>query len=776
MRHVLTLQRARRSLLLIGAGLLWQGMAWAFTPFTIRSIKAEGLQRLELGTVLTYLPLSVGDQLNDTTSAQAIRALYASGLFRDVELLKGKNDALIIEVQERPQIAEFEIKGNEKIGGDKLKESLRQIGLVKGALFKRDLLDQLTQDLRGQYYANGFYAVDIKTTVDDLPNNRVSIHIKVGEGKPAKIKQINIIGNVTFPESTLLDQLKLKTPYHFLGIGNPFQTSDQYSREQLSGDLEALQSYYQDRGYLKFGINSVQVAISPSKKDVYITINVDEGDKYKVSGFTFSGDTVLNTDFLGQLVTTQAGEEFSRKQATDTASRIESALSDIGYAFAKVTPLPEVDDPKHEVRINYAVTPGRRVYVRHISFSGYGDTRDSTLRREMRQLEAAPFSKGAVERSRVRLQRLPFVEAATVKTTPVPGTKDQVDVNYDLKLRAPGSIQFGIGFSGAGGFLLSGSVTHTNFLGTGNTVSLSATNSQVNRAFSLSWTNPYFTADGISQTVDVFFNKSKSVIRFSSGFDTNTIGGDLVYGLPLSEFATLSLGGGASRTAVTTFPGVTANEVLAFVLQNGTQFSEFTLKGGVARDTRNRTFFATRGMLDQLRLNLQLPGSGLEYYTLNLRHEQYIPLLFKTFLQFNANIGYVDTYGKTKGTPPWENLFAGGAGTVRGFKDGFLGPLDSNGNPFGGRLLTTTQSLLVIPLPIPTDQKTTRFGLFFDAGNVFAKPGDFSVNQLRASGGVAVQWFSPLVGLMDLSYAFPVHRLPGDRTSGFQINFGNSFQ
>lgn len=771
MTELLASSRVRRLLLVLAFGLLWQSAAWAFQPFTIRAIKAEGLQRLELGTVLTYLPLSVGDQLNDLTARQAIRSLYKSGLFSDVELLKGSDDTLIIKVKERPQIADFSIKGNEKVGGDKLKDSLKQVGLTKGALFKRDLLDQLTHELRSQYYANGYYAVDIKTTVDKLPNNRVDIKVRVGEGEPAKIKQINILGNVAFSESTLLGQFKLKPENGW----NPFQTSDHYSREQLSGDLEALQSFYQDRGYLKFSISSVEVALSPDFKDVYITVNIDEGDKYKVKGFKFTGDTVLNTDFLAKLVSTKPGQEFSRKEATDTANRIESALSDIGYAFAKVTPVPEIDEARKEVTINYAVQPGHRVYVRHITFSGYGDTQDSTLRREMRQLEAAPFSKSAVERSRVRLQRLPFVEEAKVKTTPVPGSPDQVDVNYDLKLRAPGSIQFGVGYSGFYGFLISGSITHTNFLGTGNTVSLTAQNSQVQRQFDLSWTDPYFTADGISQTVNLEYTHSKGVIRFSSGFDTNTIGGSLVYGLPLSEYTTWSLGGGISRTAVTTFPAFSSDQILDFVLHNGTLFNEYTFKTGIARDTRNRTFFATRGMLDRLQLNLQVPGSDLEYYTANFQHEQYIPFLFKTFFQFNGNIGYVDTYGKTQGVPPYENFFGGGPGSVRGFKTGYLGPLDSNGFPFGGRLLTTAQTLLVIPLPLPTDQKTTRFGVFYDIGNVFATPGQFSFGQLRQSTGIAVQWFTPIIGLLNLSYAFPIKKEPGDVIERFQITFGTGF-
>ena len=770
MRRYPRLNLPLRFLLVFAAGIVCQGAAWGFQPFTVRAIRADGLQRLDLGTVLTYLPVSVGDRINDVTARQSLHSLYESGLFQNVELLRQGN-TLVVKLRERPQIADFKIKGNDKVGGDQLKKSLKDVGLTKGELFKRDTLDQLTQELQRQYYANGYYAVDINTKVDKLPNNRVDINVKVGEGDPATIKDINIVGDSAFPEDDLLDQFKLKTPNWW----NPFQKTDHYSREQLGGDLESLSSYYQDRGYLKFSVSSVQVALTPDKKDVYITINVDEGDLYKVKGYSFSGNTILNKKFLDQLISTHPGDTFSRKEATDSADRIESALADIGYAFAKVTPQPRVDDGGNLVSLDYSVDPGKRVYVRHIGFSGYGSTNDSTLRREMRQLEAAPFSKSAVERSRVRLARLPFIEDAKVKTTPVPGTDDQVDVDYTVKERQPGSIQFGVGYSGYQGFLISAGITHTNFLGTGNTISLNAQNSQVERAISLSWTDPYFTEDGISQTIDLTYRRDKGVIRFNSGFDTNTIGADVVYGIPLSEYTSLQLGAGASRTALNTFPSYSANEVLNFVLNNGTVYNEYTFKTGISRDTRNRTFFATRGMLDQISLDLQTPVSDLDYYTVSYRHEQYIPLPYDFFIQFNGNIGYINTYGSTKGVPPYENFYAGGPGTVRGFKAGYLGPKDSNGYPYGGTLRTTAETLLVLPLPLVSNNTTTRAGVFFDIGNVFARPGDFQFNQLRQSVGVAFQWFTPIVGLLNLSIGYPIKRLPGDNTQYFQITFGNGF-
>ncbi len=748
-----------------------QGAAWAVEPFKIREIRAEGLQRLEIGTVLTYLPLAVGDELNDNTSREAIRGLYGSGLFQDVALNRD-GDALVIKVKERPEIASFSIKGNDKIGGEELDKSLKDLGLAQGELFKRELLDQVQQELRRQYYANGYYDVDIDSHVDTLPNNRVDIKIQVTEGPASKIKEINILGNKSFPKATLLEQLKLQSTIWW----KLFQKSDRYSKQQLGGDLEALSSYYQDRGYLQFNIISVQVELSPDKKDVYVTLNLDEGDKYTVKSHRFSGETVLNEDFLNRLVSTPDGSQFSRREATESSDRIEAALSDIGYAFAKVTPLPEVDEAKRQVSLNYYIEPGKRAYIRHINFVGNAGTNDETLRREMRQLEASPFSKSAVERSRVRLQRLPFIESAEVETKPVPGADDLVDIEYKVKERQPGQVQFGVGYSGSQGFLISASVSNSNFLGTGNTVSVTAENSYLTRQLNLSWTDPYFTSDGISQTISTYYRRSKGVIRYSSGFDYDVIGADLTYGIPLSEFTFLRIGGGASRTSLQTFPGNTSDQVLEFVINNGTSYNEYQLHTGIARDTRNRTFFASSGSLSRLNVDVAIPGSDLLYYNASLQQQQYLVLPYQFFAEFDGTVGYINRYARTIGVPPYQNYFAGGPNTVRGYRDGTLGPRDTPfDNPFGGKLRTTAQSQLVLPLPVVSDNKTTRMGLFFDIGNVYDKAGDFKVSQLRQSTGLAFSFFTPILGLLDLSYAFPLNAKPGDETQHFQLTFGSGF-
>lgn len=762
--------KARGALLTLIAVAALPHAAWAFEPFVIKQVRAEGLKRLELGTVLTYLPLSVGDELTETASRQAIRSLYSSGLFLDVQLER-EGDDLVIKVKERPAIASFKIEGNEKVGGDELNKSLKDAGLAEGELFKRALLDSVEQELRRQYYANGYYDVAIEAKVTDLPNNRVDIGIKVTEGKVTKIKEINIIGNKAFKKDVLLEQLKLRKT-HWI----PFQRSDRYSKQQLGGDLETLSSYYQDRGYLQFNISSVQVALSPDKQDIYVTLAVEEGKVYKVKDHRFSGEIVLNEKFLDLLTSTKTGSVFSRKEATETGTRIEAALSDIGYAFAKVTPVPEVDEPNRKVGINYFIEPGKRAYIRRINFQGHSGTNDETLRREMRQLEAAPFSKSAVERSRVRLARLPFIEEAEVETKPVAGSDDLVDIEFKVKERAPGSIQFGVGFSGAQGFLINASITNTNFLGTGNRVQLAADTSTFNRSVSLSLTDPYFTQDGISQTVSTFFRKSQSVIRFSSGFDTNVVGGDLTYGIPLSEFTSLRVGAGVSQTAVKTFANASSDNILNFVIRNGTNFTEFQLRTGIARDTRNRTFFASSGALTRLNFDIAVPVSDLTYYNTSLSHEQFFPLPFKFFAQVQGTVGYVERYGSTKDVPPYELFFAGGANTVRGYRDGSLGPRDfPNNNPFGGKLRTTAQADLVLPIPVVSDNKTTRASFFYDIGNVYAQPADFSVSSLRQSYGISFSFFTPILGLLSLSYAFPVNDKPGDNTNNFQINFGTGF-
>jgi outer membrane protein insertion porin family len=764
--------RLSRKLLWIVLGSLLSIPAWAFEAFIVEHIRVEGLQRLEVGTVLTYLPLSAGDEINEQSGQQAIRALYGTGLFQDVSLER-EGGTLVIRVQERPSISSLSIEGNKKLGGDELKKGLADAGLAEGELFRRALLDGVEQELRRQYYANGFYGVRIKTEVVEEPDNRVKVAIKITEGEVAKISQINIVGNTAFTDEELLKTFKLE-PTRAIAF---FQKTDRYSKQQLLGDLEGLSSYYQDRGYLRFSVDSVQVALSPDKRDIFITINVSEGRVYKVRDFSLSGNLVLTEEQLRRLITIKPGDTFSRREATEGGNRISAVLSDLGYAFAKVDPLPEIHDEAQEVSINFRIDSGKRVYVRRINFTGHAKTNDETLRREMRQLEGAPFSRTAVERSRTRLARLPFIEEAEVETKPVPGTEDQVDVSFTVKERPPGSIQLGIGFSDASGFLISGSVTHTNFRGTGDRVEFSAQNNEFSKQISASWTDPYATRDGVSRTIAAFFRKSEQVIRFSSGFNINAAGLSLTYGLPISEFSALRVGLAYEQTSVDTFQNVTSDELIDFTIENGTKFDAYELRTGISRDTRNRTVFATSGMLNRINFDLVLPGSDLTYYRGVFDHEQYIPLRRDFIVQLKGRLGFADGYGDSSDIPPYENFFAGGFESVRGFRDGTLGPRDTpppgrESNPFGGKLVTTLQSELIVPTPLESNNKSTRLSVFYDIGNVFAEPGDFSFTDLRQSTGVAFYWLTPFFGVLKVSLAFPLNEEEGDEIDRFQISFG----
>lgn len=743
----------------------------AFDDFTIEQIDAVGLQRLDLGTVLTYLPVSTGDELNARTSQQSIRALYDTGLFTNVALARDGN-TLLIRVVERPAINSFEIEGNRKIKGEDLDESLASAGLAQGELFRRVVLDQVSQELRRQYYANGYYDVAIESEVTEIPGNQVDIKIEVKEGTVAQIKQINIVGNEAFSDAELLDAFTLEESVAW----KLFQRSNRYSKQQLVGDLEGLTSYYLDRGYLKFNVESVQVSLTPDKKDIYVSINVFEGKPYTISEVEYAGKLILNEAVYPQLVRINPGDTFSRKAATDASSIISDALANYGYAFSEVRPLTELDEEAQTVKLQFFVEPGKRVYVRRINFSGNIKTRDETLRREMRQFEGAVFSRVAVERSRTRLARLAFVQEANVDTQPVPGTEDLVDVNFDIVERPPGSVQLGVGFSGSQGFLLTGSVTHSNFFGTGNRVAASIDSNEFSRAISGSWTDPYATDDGISRTIALSYRESEQVIRFSSGFDTNTGNASVTYGFPISEFSAVRLGAGLEAVTVTTFPNSTATEVLDFVINEGSKFINYELRTGISRDTRNRTIFATRGSVNRLNLDVTVPGSDLTVIRAQFSNQVYVPIYKGLFMELNNSLAFVDGYGDTKNIPPYERLFAGGSRSIRGFRDGTLGPRDTPfNNPFGGKLRTYAQTEIIIPTPLETDNKSTRLSVFFDIGNTFNEPEDWEFSDLRRSYGVAYTWFTPFLGVLDLSYAIPLNDVIGDEVDRFQITFGTGF-
>jgi len=776
--------------------------------FTVGDIRVEGLQRISEGTVFNYLPVNIGDRLDQQRVEEALRALYGTGFFSDVELRRD-GGTLVVAVQERPSIESFTIEGNKDIKTEDLEKSLRNVGLARGKTFNESTLDEVKRFLTDQYYSRGKYGVRVDTTVEELPDNRVRIAIDISEGKRSKIRQINIVGNEAFDDDELLDQLKLQTP-NWLSW---YRQDDRYSREELSGDIEKLRSYYLDRGYANFDVSSTQVTIAPERDDMFVTINVEEGEVYRISDVKIAGNLVVPEEDLRGLVQVRKGDVFSRRMLTATTELMALRLGQDGYAFAKIDPVSQEDKETKEIAVTFLVDPGSRAYVRRINFSGTTSINDDVLRREMRQMEGGYLSNAAVERSKLRLQRLPYIEQVDVETTPVPGSPDLVDVDFKIKEGLPGQFSGGIGYSESQSVLLNGSFVHSNFMGTGNRVAAEANAGQYSKVFSLSHTDPYTTIDGVSRTVSATWRRISQFTQASSDFETDTGTLALDYGWPISEYQSLRLGLAAQRSDLLTDPNNSAEQALVWVQNNGdtytqdanygmppisyeyfgTQFDTYSLVIGWGFDSRNRGIFADRGARHRLNVSYTLPFSDVEFYTVNYDYLQFIPISrWFTFL-WNTEIGYGYDIGDTTSIPPYRRFFAGGPESVRGYAESRHGPKDSFGNPYGGNLKVTSQFELLLPMPEKW-RNSARFSLFFDAGNVFStdsvtytgKDGvtpveyDFDAGDIKLSTGVAVQWLAPL-GVFRFSFAFPLNAKDGtdvlyaDRTEGFQFSIGQAF-
>lgn len=759
------------------AGLL-AASAWAFEPFVVRDIRVEGLQRISAGTVFNYLPVKVGEVFDEARSAEAIRALFKTGFFSDVRIER-EDDVLVISVAERPAIANISISGNKEIETDQLREALKQIGLAEGRVFDRSLLDKVEQELRRQYFSRGKYGVRIETTVTPLERNRAGIAIDISEGRVAKIRQINIVGNKVFNDKELLRQFQLSPTTLF----SFYTKNDQYSKEKLAADLELLRSYYLDRGYINFNIESTQVSITPDKKDIYITINISEGDQYTVKDVRLAGDLVLPEEELRRLIEIKSGSVFSRKVVTDSASKISERLGNEGHAFANVNTIPEIDKQAKEVALTFFVDPGKRVYVRRINFTGNTRTQDDVLRREMRQFEGTWISTEKVNRSRTRLERLGYFEKVNVETPAVPGTPDQVDVNYSVVERPSGNLMAGLGYSQTDGILLNASITQDNFLGTGRRVAVNFNNSSVNTIYSISYNNPYYTIDGVSRGFNAYFRETDAEEANVSRYITNVFGGNMNFGIPVSEEDTVRLGLGYENTDLQE-TSLSPLEITQFVTENGNKFDTFSLTGSWARDSRNRAIFPDRGSLQSVSAEIALPGSGLQYYKASYRHLWYYPLTNSFTISLNGEVGYGEGYGGTSSLPFFEHYYAGGPRSVRGFKSNTLGPRDTpvdplvvESRPFGGNLRTVGNLELIFPAPFSDkDNRTLRLAAFVDAGNVFdtSRGEEFDTGELRLSAGIGLLWFSPL-GPLTFSLAQPLNEKSGDETETFQFTLGTSF-
>jgi outer membrane protein insertion porin family len=774
--------------------------------FVVRDLRVEGLQRISEGTVYNYLPVNIGDRLDRRRLREAFRALYAQGFFDDIEFRRD-GDTLVVVVRERPSIASFDITGNEDIKTEDLLQSLRDVGLAPGRAFDRSVLDNVTQFLTQQYFERGKYGVSVDASVTELPGNRVSIQVLVDEGARARIRQINIVGNEAFDDKELLGEFTLSTP----NILSWLRKDDRYAREALQGDLESLQSFYMDRGFAEFSIESTQVAISPDKQDIFITVNIDEGERFTISEVRMTGDLVIPEQDLLGLVIARPGQVFSRKLITQSTELMGYRLGQEGYAFAQISPIPEIDSENREVAISFFVDPGKRVYVRRVNFNGTTSVDDDVFRREMRQLEGGYLSNVAVERSEQRIRRLPFVQNVAVETVPVPGSDDLVDVEIDVEEGLPGQFGGGIGFSGTQGVLLNGNFTHTNFMGRGTRVAADLNLGQFLTSAQVSHTNPYWNRDGVSLTYALGYRESSQFIIGASDFSTETINASFEFGVPISEFGFFRYGLAFQRADLVTSE-FSAEQARQFVLENGdtfdlgngiigSQFTTYEAFVGWGRDTRNRVIFATRGARQRLSLGVTAPGSEVEYVTARYDYLKYIDLPGRWGLRWNTELAYGEPLGDTTDLPPFKNYFAGGPGSVRGYRNGFLGPRDSFNNPYGGNVKLVSQFELLLPTPSNFGD-STRFAIFYDVGNIFYEGNTrfcqetlsngrvvgapcasefsvdadygFSFKELRSAVGIGVEWLAPL-GTFRFSYAFPLNDGPIDEIERFQFSVGQTF-
>jgi outer membrane protein insertion porin family len=771
--------------------------------FVVGDIRVEGLQRIAEGTVYNYLPVNIGDTLDSRRSAEAVRALYQTKFFRDVELRRDGN-VLVVVVLERPTIESFEIKGNKDIKTEDLEKSLRNVGLASGKSYDQSVLDEVKGYLVEQYFSRGKYAVRVDASAEEVPDNRVRVSIDIHEGERARIRQINIVGNTRYSDDELLGQLQLRTP-NWLSW---YRQDDRYAKEALNADLETLRSYYMDRGYADFAITSSQVAIGPEKDDIFITVGVKEGEVYRVSDVKLAGDLRVPESELKRLILMRPGETYSQRLITLSTDAIRNRLGLDGYAFARIDAVPKLDASGGQVALSLVIDPGNRVYVRRINFSGTTSVNDEVFRREMRQLEGAYLSNAAVERSKIRLQRLPFIEKVEVETTPVPGTPDLVDVDFTLKEGLPGQFGGGIGYSGSQGVMLTGNIVHTNLFGTGQRLALNVSGGAYSKIYDLSYTDPYLTVDGISRTINFSYRNIDRLTSSYSQFSTKLFSAGNEFSYEITELQSIRFGASFEHAELAT-PLSSSIQLQDWVRHNGdpffrrlsagdfllgTLYDAFELSTGWGRDSRNRVIFPTYGSLARLQLSATVPGTGnVEYLRSTFQFQQYfrLPLLPLTF-ELNTNLSYSRALGDTDAMPPNKHFFVGGPDSVRGFRDLTLGPRDSLGNPFGGDAALSGQLEAILPLP-EKFRNSARLTAFVDFGQAYFlgdtqfadKAGfpidyGFDLGQLRVSAGVGVQWLAPL-GLFRFSYAFPLRyqretwRLYGDELESFQFSVGRAF-
>ena len=787
---------AQWALLSVGS---WFGTtAWAaFEPFVVRNFRVEGDQRIAEGTIYNYLPINIGDTVDERRLRESTRALFDTGFFQDLEFRRD-GDTLVIVVLERPSILEFTFDGNKDIKDDDLEKVLNENGLTPGKTFDRSTLDQLTNSLTEEYYGRGKYAAKVTPTVEPVEDNRVRVSIQIEEGDRAKIRQVNIVGNTTFEEEEIIADFELSTGNWMSFI----RQNDRYSKEALEGDLEKLRSFYMDRGFADFRTDDVQVAISPDKRDIFVTISVTEGDRYTIADVKLAGEMVVPEEDLKGLILTQPGETFSQAVLTQSEQLMGLRLGQDGYAFAEIRAVPELNEETKQATITFFVDPRNRVYVRRINFNGADNVNDEVFRREMRQLEGGYLSNNLVERSKLSLQQLPYVESVENETTPVPGSPDLVDVDFEIEEGLPGQFGGSLGFSETFGVTLGGNFIHSNFMGTGRRVALELRGGEYQKVYDINFTDPYRNIDGVSRTISFTYQDITQFTSVTSDFSTTTLSAGMNWRYPVANFQFLTFGF-AYQDAELLTSQFSSQQALEWVGTNG---ESFAVPGGFIgtkvktldlvtawqRITLNAGLFPTGGSRLSVGLNATVPGSDIEYYTTNIDFTKYIRLPGEWRFRINSELSYGDGFGDTTTIPPFRNRYGGGPGSVRGFKESYLGPRDQFGNPYGGNMLFANQFELIIPTPEKISG-STRIALFFDVGGVFSTGGvnffdklgdpidyDFGYDRLKKSVGLGVEWLAPL-GLLRFSYAAPLNedkatdRFYGDEVERFQFSIGNAF-
>ena len=741
-------------------------VVWAIQPFKITDIRVEGIQRTEPGTVFSYLPVKVGETLDDQRAAEAIRALYATGFFKDVRL-EVEHGVLIVLVRERPSIASIQLNGIKDFPAQQLKDNMKYAGLAEARIFDKGALDKAVQDLKRQYVARGKYAVSVKTTVTELERNRVAIVFNVVEGEVSKIKQINLVGNKAYPEDELLDMLKLSTPDWM----SWFSKNDQYSKQKLSADMETIRSFYMDSGYLEFGIESTQVSITPDKKDIYITINLTEGPKYTVSEVGVAGNTLVPKPEIEALVQVKPGDTFSRKALTETTRLISDRLGKDGYAFANVNAIPEINKEKHKVAFNIVVDPGQRVYIRRINIAGNDKTRDEVIRREFRQVEGAWFDVDKIKKSKQRTDKLNFFAAVNVETPPVPGTNDQMDVDVSVEEKSTGNISVGAGYSGGEGLTFTGGVSQANLFGSGNHAAVQLNTGKINQVYSFSYTNPYYTDEGVSRGFNLFKRNTDSRSTSVTQYSSHTMGGGVNFGVPIAEDESIRYGLSVEETQLGILPNSPAR-IVDYVNTFGATNRNLLGTVGWGRDSRDSAIYTTEGTVQSAFMEWALPVLDMRYYKLNYQQQWYYPVGQDVILMLNGEAGVAGGYAG-KELPFFKNFYAGGTGSVRGFEANSLGPRDATGASLGGDRRVVGSAELLVPFP-GIKEKSVRLSGFIDGGAVYG-PGDQpGTAGLRYSSGVALTWLSP-VGPIKFSYAVPLNKQPVDRLQKFQFSLGTMF-